>query len=174
MLDHAQSFLVPAPSAQLQVRVAGAGPAVVLLPGMGRPSSDLDPLATRLVEAGYRVLLPQPRGLSPSTGRLDGLTFHDFAADIACVIEHVCADKGAPVVVIGHAIGNRIARTLAADRPDLVRLVVLLTSSGRVQPAPDIAAAMRIGLRSAAGSPRWPGSDRAGTRRLGCTAGRTS
>lgn len=152
MLDDVQSFMVPAASAELHVRVAGAGPTLVLLPGMGRGSSDLDPLAARLADAGYRVVLPQPRGLAPSTGRLDGLTFHDFAADIARVIEFVCAGRdgvargGAPAVVIGHAIGNRIARTLAADRPDLVRLVVLLTSSGRVQPGPEVAAAMRVGL----------------------------
>jgi pimeloyl-ACP methyl ester carboxylesterase len=117
MLDDVQSFMVPAASAELHVRVAGTGPTLVLLPGMGRGSSDLDPLAARLASAGYRVVLPQPRGLGPSTGQLKGLTFHDFAADIARVIEHVCAGRkdvasgGAPAVVIGHAIGNRIART---------------------------------------------------------------
>jgi pimeloyl-ACP methyl ester carboxylesterase len=152
MLTDAQSIMVDAGPARLHVRVAGSGPTLVLLPGMGRGSSDLDPLASRLIQAHYRVVLPQPRGLAPSTGPLEGLSFHDLAADIAAVIEKVCADQrdiangAAPVVVIGHAIGNRIARTVAADRPDLARLVVLLTSSGRIQPTPKIAAAMRLGL----------------------------
>lgn len=45
---------------------------------------------------------------------------------------------------IGHAFGNRIARMAAADRPDLVRLVVLLGCSGKVQPSPEIAEAIRV------------------------------
>ena len=35
--------------ARLHVRVAGEGPLLVLLPGLGRPASDLDPLAALLV-----------------------------------------------------------------------------------------------------------------------------
>ena len=137
----ADHFLVTAGDAQLDVRDLGAGPLLVLLPGLGRPSSDLDRFAARLVDAGYRVVLPQPRGIGASTGPLEHLTLHDLASDIAAVIETV---GGAPAVVIGHAFGNRIARCLAADRPDLVRLVVLLSSSGKVQPTADIAEAIRL------------------------------
>jgi pimeloyl-ACP methyl ester carboxylesterase len=130
-------------AARIAVRVAGedAWPTLVLLPGLGRPSSDLDPFARILVAARYRVVQPEPRGIEPSTGPLEGLTLHDLAADIAAVIEAV---GGAPVTVIGHAFGNRIARCLAADRPDLVRLVVLLSSSGKVQPSPGIAEAIAL------------------------------
>ncbi len=65
----AQHFMVTAEDAQLDVRDLGVGPLLVLLPGLGRPSSDLDLFASRLVEAGYRVVLPQPRGIGASTGR---------------------------------------------------------------------------------------------------------
>jgi pimeloyl-ACP methyl ester carboxylesterase len=162
----AQHLRVTAGNAQLDVRDLGAGPLLVLLPGLGRPSSDLDLFAARLVEAGYRVVLPQPRGIGASTGPLEHLTLHDLASDIAAVIE---ATRGAPAVVIGHAFGNRIARCLAADRPDLVRLVVLLSSSGKVQPTPDIAEAIRLAqavdtppdVRAKAVRAAWfaPGSD---------------
>jgi len=162
----AQHFLVTAGDAQLDVRSLGAGAALVLLPGLGRPSSDLDLFAARLVDAGYRVVLPQPRGIGGSTGPLEHLTLHDLACDIAAVIEAV---GGAPAVVIGHAFGNRIARCLAADRPDLVRLVVLLSSSGKVQPTADIAEAIRLAqavdtppdVRAKAVRAAWfaPGSD---------------
>ena len=37
----------------------------------------------------------------------------------------------APGVVLGHAYGNTGARTLATDRPDLVRGVILVAASGR-------------------------------------------
>ena len=164
----AQHFMVTAGDVQLDVRSLGTGPLLVLLPGLGRPSSDLDPFAARLVDAGYRVVRPEPRGIGASTGPLEHLTLHDLARDIAAVIETV---GGAPAVVIGHAFGNRIARCLAADRPDLVRLVVLLSSSGKVQPTTDIAEAIRLAqavdtppdVRAKAVRDAWfaPGSDTA-------------
>ena len=131
---------VTAGAAKLRVRTVGEGPTLVLLPGMARAATDLDPFGTLLVAAGYRVVQPDPRGIG-STGPLERLTLHDLAGDIAAVIEAV---GGAPVVVIGHAFGNRVARCTAADRPDLVRGVVLLSSSGKVQPSPEIAAAIKV------------------------------
>mgnify|MGYP001806295571 CR=1 FL=1 len=132
---------VTAGAARLTVTVEGTGRLLVLLPGLGRPAADLHGLARLLVAAGYRVALPQPRGMDGSDGPLEGITLHDLAADIAAVIHAV---GGAPAVVIGHAFGNRVARTLAADFPDLVELVVLLSSSGKVQPSPEIAEAIRL------------------------------
>src|SRR3954449_8505755 len=94
---------------RVRVRSAGSGEVVVLLPGMGRPASDLDPFAALLLLAGYRVLQPDPRGLG-SQGTLNGLTLHDLAADVAAVIER----EGGRAVVIGHGFGNRVARMVAA------------------------------------------------------------
>jgi pimeloyl-ACP methyl ester carboxylesterase len=152
--------------AEIAVRVLGAGPTLLLLPGLGRSSHDLDAFAERLIAAGYRTLLPESRGMGASTGRLDDITLHELAHDIAAVIETLC---DGPVVVIGHAFGNRIARCLAADRPTLVSLVVLLSSSGKMQPTPKIAEAIhlaqaidtRADIRAAAVRAAWfaPGSD---------------
>ncbi len=133
----------------MRVRITGAGLPLVLLPGLGRPATDLDPFAAHLVAAGYKTVQPDPRGDGGSTGKMDGITLHDLAADIAAVIEAVGARDA---VIIGHAFGNRIARMLAADRPDLVRMVVLLGCSGKVQPTPEIAEAIRLG--HAADTPR--------------------
>ena len=157
---------VDASPARLRVFSAGTGSTLVLLPGLGRGTGDLDALAQRLVAAGYRVVLPEPRGLGESTGPLDGLTLHDLARDIAAVVE---AAGGAPVTLIGHAFGNRIARTLAADRPELVRAVVLLSASGKVQPTQAIAEAIKLAqavdtppdIRRKASADAWfaPGND---------------
>jgi pimeloyl-ACP methyl ester carboxylesterase len=146
--------------------ILGEGSPLVLLPGLGRSSADLLPLAELLAKAGYGILLPEPRGIDGSTGPLDGLTLHDLAADIAALMERW--EKG-PATVIGHAFGNRIARTLASDRPDLVSCVVLLSSSGKVQPTPEIAEAIRLAqavdtppnIRKAAVKAAWfaPGHD---------------
>jgi pimeloyl-ACP methyl ester carboxylesterase len=139
-MDYATTT-VPAPSASIRVRTAGSGPALVLLPGLGRPAGDLDPMARLLVAAGYRIIQPDPRGSGGSTGPLDGLTLHDLAGDVAAVIESA---GEAGITIVGHAFGNRIARAVAANRPDLVRMVVLLGCSGKVQPSPEIAEAIRL------------------------------
>jgi pimeloyl-ACP methyl ester carboxylesterase len=74
-----------------------------------------------------------PRGIAGSEGRLDGLTLHDFAADVAGIIERL---QCAPAHVLGHAYGNRVARCLAADHPEMVKSVILLAAGGLVGPEP--------------------------------------
>ena len=116
----------------IEVLSQGSGPAIVLLPSLGRSGEDYDAVAAMLASDGFRVLRPQPRGIGRSKGPMDGLTMHDLAADVARVIEN--ENKGS-VVVVGHAFGNFVARQLAADRPDLVRGVVIAAgSAGKVPP----------------------------------------
>ena len=117
---------------RIEVLAQGAGPRVVLIPSLGRGATDFDDLAGRLAAAGYRVLRPQPRGIGDSAGPMQGITLHDLARDVANVIED---DGGAPAVVAGHAFGNFVARTTAADFPGLVRCVVLLAAT-HVWPVP--------------------------------------
>ncbi|MBI1990192.1 MAG: alpha/beta fold hydrolase [Betaproteobacteria bacterium] len=111
---------------RIAVHAFGHGPRIVMMPSLGRGASDFFDIAPRLAAAGYRALCPEPRGLGGSNGPLHGITLHDFARDIATVIEH---DGGEPTVVAGHAFGNFVARTMAADYPQLVRAVVLLAAT---------------------------------------------
>lgn len=130
---------VAANAARIHVTLQGEGAPVVLLPSLGRGTNDFDDLGTRLAGAGYGVIRPQPRGIGASSGPLSDITLHDLAADIAAVIDAV--GRG-PAVVIGHAFGNRIARTLAGDRPELVRGVVLLAAGGVAPLPPEIQQAL--------------------------------
>jgi pimeloyl-ACP methyl ester carboxylesterase len=122
--------------ARLRVFTAGDGPTIVMLPGRGFGPSSLEPLAERLLAAGFRIVLPEPRGCGESSGPLDGVTLRDLAVDVAASIESV---GGAPIVLAGHAFGNRVARMLATDRPDLVRGVVLMAAGGKFPPGPEAA-----------------------------------
>jgi pimeloyl-ACP methyl ester carboxylesterase len=46
------------------------------------------------------------------------------------------------VNVAGHAFGNRVARTLAADHPEMVHTVILFAAGGKVPPKPPGAQAL--------------------------------
>ena len=109
------------------------GRVIVLLPSLGRGASDFDAVAERLAGAGYRVLRPQPRGIGQSRGPLAGIDLHDYASDVAAVIAH---EGQGPAFVVGHAFGNRVARMLATDRPDLVRAVALVAANIGKAPSP--------------------------------------
>jgi pimeloyl-ACP methyl ester carboxylesterase len=125
--DGVERFVVPGNGVRIETLAQGQGPIIVILPSLGRSGEDYDQVAAKLAAAGFRVLRPQPRGIGRSQGPMEGLSMHDLAADVAAVIEH---EKRGPVVIVGHAFGNFVARQVAADRPDLVRGVVMAAASG--------------------------------------------
>lgn len=103
-------------------------PSVCLIASTGRGPEDFHVLAKLLAEAGFRVLLPWPRGIGGSLGSLEEIDFHNLAADVAAVIEAEMNPHG--FLIAGHAYGCWIARTLAENRPDLILGVVLLAAGG--------------------------------------------
>ena len=112
----------------------GEAGTVVLVPSFGRTPADFtrfrgSDLADRIAAAGYRVLLPWPRGTGrrPDDPALSATTLDDLAADLAALVD---ADGHAPVAVVGHAYGQRVARMLATRRPDLVERLILLAAGG--------------------------------------------
>ncbi|WPG41426.1 alpha/beta fold hydrolase [Variovorax sp. EBFNA2] len=131
---HLVRYRPPASNADVQIEYAdqGAGPVICILPSLARSGSDYDEVARLLQLDGFRVIRPEPRGMKRSEGPMQGLTMHDFAADVAAVLDH---EKTGPVVVVGHAWGSQPARMLAADRPDLVCGVVMAAASaGKLPP----------------------------------------
>jgi pimeloyl-ACP methyl ester carboxylesterase len=137
----------------IEVLAQGHGPRIVLLPSLGRGAADFDRIAERLAGAGFRVLRPQPRGIGESRGPMTGIDLHDYAADIAALVAH---DGGGAAFVAGHAFGNRVARMLATDRPDLVRAVALIAANVGHAPSPP---AVRAAIRASA-NPSLPDAER--------------
>lgn len=132
--------------------VNGAGPAIVVLPSYGRDGGlDYDDFAARAADAGWRVLRPQPRGALGSVGPMKGVTLRDLADDVAGVIG---ALADGPVVVVGHAFGNLLARMVTTEHPDLIKAAAIVASQSRE--VPDRTA----GAPFIAGDPTRPASER--------------
>jgi pimeloyl-ACP methyl ester carboxylesterase len=119
----------------------GGTPTFVLCHGFTGSSHDwaleLDALAAR-----RRVVTLDHRGHGYSTkvGTLEGYSIAQLARDLAGVLDAV---GGGPVDLLGHSMGGRVVLTMALERPDLVRSLILMdTSAWSFQPADESMRAM--------------------------------
>lgn len=111
----------------IETIVVGAGPEVILLPSALRGASDFARLQGDLATAGFRSIAVNMRGVGQSRGPDSTFELSDLADDIACVITRLCQG---PAHVVGHALGNIIARATASYRPNVVRSVVVMPCGG--------------------------------------------
>lgn len=111
----------------MEAVVEGEGPDVVLIASAMRGAGDFARLQKDLAEAGFRSVAIHMRGASRSKGPDAEFTLRDIAEDVAGVIEELC---DGPVHIVGHALGNIIARGTASFHPELVRSVTVMPCGG--------------------------------------------
>jgi len=124
----------------IEAIVSGEGEAVVLIPGLALDASMFENLNSDLAANGYRAIAINMRGTAGSVGPMENITLHDLASDVGGVIR---ALSDGPAHVVGNAFGNRVARCLAVDHPDLVKSLTLLAAGGLTKIEPDIMEAMQ-------------------------------
>ena len=128
-------------TASNHVRVFGNtmadGEQVVIVPSLGRGVEDYtekykSTITSRLVEAGYQVVLIQPRGIGKSSGDLtpQNASMSMFAQDIKAVLDKLGIKQAH---FVGHAFGNRLVRTYATLYPEYVDHLVLMASGGNFE-----------------------------------------
>ena len=110
------------PGGRIAYDVAGEGPLVIAVPGMGDLRSAYRALAPALVDAGYRVATMDLRGHGESDTTFDAFDGEAAGSDIVALIEVL--GEG-PAVVIGNSMSAGSAVWAAAERPDLVAGLVL-------------------------------------------------
>ncbi|MCF8587601.1 alpha/beta fold hydrolase [Gordonia liuliyuniae] len=125
---------------ELHVIDEGAGPAVVLLHGIGGSSRTFGPQFAELTQ-DMRLIAWDAPGYGESADVDERLTMDDYADQLAALIEARCGDGGAHV--LGMSWGGVIATRLAIRRPDLVRSLILGSSTVGSGANPAAAAAMR-------------------------------
>ncbi len=107
--------------------VEGEGPDVVLIASALRGAGDFALLQQDLAKAGYRSIAIHMRGAGRSRGPDGDFDLRDIARDVAGVIAELC---DGPVHLVGHALGNIIARGTASFHPDMVRSVSVMPCGG--------------------------------------------
>lgn len=115
------------PGGALHMRIDGpkGAPGLLMLNSLGTDLRLWDLLMPHL--RGFWVIRfdKQGHGLSDLW---DGTTITDHAADAVAIIEAA----GGPVTLVGCSIGGLIAQRVSADRPDLVRALVLSNSAAKL------------------------------------------
>ncbi|WP_329105738.1 alpha/beta hydrolase [Micromonospora sp. NBC_01699] len=102
--------------------VQGEGPLVICLPGMGELRSVYRFTVPALLDAGYRVAVPDLRGHGDSD---DGFRDHDdeaLAGDALALIDHL----GGPAFLVGNSMGGSAAVLAAAAEPSRVTGLALI------------------------------------------------
>jgi pimeloyl-ACP methyl ester carboxylesterase len=110
------------PEGHIGYDVAGDGPLVVLVPGMGDLRAGYRFLAPALRDAGYRVACTDLRGHGDSDTTFASYGDAETAGDILALIEQL----DGPAIIIGNSMGAGAGALAAAIQPDLVRGLVLL------------------------------------------------
>jgi pimeloyl-ACP methyl ester carboxylesterase len=114
-------------SDRIVVETRGAGPDVILIPGLASTSAVWGRTASAL-EGRYRVHLVTVRGFGdvPAGGNGDGLVGGPAAAEIRRYIAERSLTRPA---VIGHSMGGQIALRVAADAGPRVGRVMVVDAS---------------------------------------------
>ncbi|WP_243062199.1 alpha/beta fold hydrolase [Humibacter sp. RRB41] len=113
--------------------VSGVGDPVVLLHGGFVGASSYSRQVPALVEAGYRVHVPERRGHAHTPDVEGPITYSAMADDTVAYLEQ---EVGTPAHLVGWSDGAVVALLVAQRRPDLVARMVLIgqyyNSSGKV------------------------------------------
>ena len=115
---------VPGPP-DLAVDVAGEGPFVLFLHGIGGKRSNWTRQVSALSDA-YRCAAWDLRGYGDSDDYEGPFRFADVTADVDRVLDHFGAEAAC---LVGLSLGGRLALAYAAERPERVRALVLADTS---------------------------------------------
>ncbi|WP_232819141.1 alpha/beta fold hydrolase [Homoserinimonas sp. OAct 916] len=120
--QNATTRFLPTEEGRIAYDMTGAGPLVVLVPGMGDLRSSYRFLAPELVAAGYTVVTTDLRGHGESDATFGSYGDVETARDITALVESFHR----PAFIIGNSMAAGSAVLVAAARPDLVAGLVLI------------------------------------------------
>jgi pimeloyl-ACP methyl ester carboxylesterase len=107
---------------RINYKIAGSGPAVLLLHGYAQTSHMWLPLIPRLA-GSHTVIAPDLRGIGASERTAQGYDKKTMAQDIHELVRKL---GHAQVTVVGHDIGLMVAYAYAAQYPSEVNKVILM------------------------------------------------
>jgi pimeloyl-ACP methyl ester carboxylesterase len=118
-------------------RVAGSGPALLLIHGVGDNSTAWEPVHAKLAQR-FTVIAPDLLGHGESDKPRADYSLPAFANGMRDLLAALDIDR---VTVVGHSFGGGVAMQFAYQYPQLVERIVLVSSGGVAQ---DVSFALRL------------------------------
>jgi pimeloyl-ACP methyl ester carboxylesterase len=130
-------------SAKIHYSVKGEAPRTVLLiMGLGGHASEWGEAFVDALALHYRVVTMDNRGIAQSQTRVETWTLEDMARDALAVLDDLGCQR---VLLGGTSMGGMIAQLVAADSPERVeKLALMSTSFGGRESLPPTAAATAL------------------------------
>lgn len=128
--------LAPEPAGPLHVEEAGSGPTVLLLHSSGLSGRQWRRLVPRLVQSGYRAVVPDLTGHGASPEWLEPRPF-SYRNDVEAI--GAMLEELGPAHLVGHSFGGLVALLVALERPRLALSVTAYepVAFGVLDPARD-------------------------------------
>ncbi len=111
----------------------GAGPLVVMVPGLGDLRGEYRFLAPRIAAAGYRVVTMDLRGHGESSTGWSDYSTSSVGGDVAALVAHLA---GGPAIAVGTSLGAGAAVVAAATSPQNIAGLILIGPFVRDVPLP--------------------------------------
>ena len=118
-------------------RVAGSGPAILLLHGVGDNSTTWETVHAQLAQR-FTVIAPDLLGHGESDKPRADYSLAAFANGMRDLLTVLGIDR---VTIVGHSLGGGIAMQFAYQYPHLVERIVLVSSGGITK---DVSLALRL------------------------------
>jgi len=121
-------------------RVAGSGPALLMIHGVGDSSATWEPVHAKLAQR-FTVIAPDLLGHGASDKPRADYSAAAFANGMRDLLAVLGTDR---VTVVGHSFGGGVALQLAYQYPELVERLVLVSTGGVTR---DVSPALRLAAR---------------------------
>jgi len=118
---------------RVNYKIAGEGPAVLVLHGWGGSSDSWRKVQEILSEKGYNILTPDLPGFGKSVTPRAPWGINDYTDFVSSFIKETKLDNFS---LLGHSFGGRIAIRFSSLYPEKINKLILCDSAG-IKPTPD-------------------------------------
>ena len=112
---------------KINFKVAGQGPAILLLHGWGGSSSSWIKVIETLSFKGYRVICPDFPGFGKSDSPSLAWDVSDYRNWVVSFVKSQGLDE---FFLLGHSFGGRVAIKFTLSHPEIVKALILCDSAG--------------------------------------------
>jgi len=126
---------IPIGNLNINYKIAGEGPAILVLHGWGGSSDSWISVQTLLEIAGFKVIIPDLPGFGKSAVPPIPWRIRDYTNFINDFIKEVNSEITESFFLLGHSFGGRIAIRFTAEYPEKIKSLILCDAAG-IKPKP--------------------------------------